>query len=709
MEWKGVSLYFKGISIGIVLTSLAMADPLSVTASVITVIGVVKTTVQTIEKLRVFRRAPNAFAELQNELSEICLQLSSLETIRDELESQSVSAHSLAALLRRIKSKLLETESYMSENLFKLDNKLQPRVRRLKWMSHHRKVVEFKDTIRALRQELIAAIASNNLAYSSRIHVQLQKLEVTNSNASVKVDEMVKNQKQIEEQQRNLVRKFADDPSGNAGANSTSHSEHDWNLVCHVMKQSRNCESSCPCVCHRKYNRQLLPGFLDRFIGSLFLEYSAFPIYKPACSHSLCVGSTSSFLTVRYQFPRHLINCVVRAYFRYSDNGPQYGLKVVAVVSPRSAVYNFALAGNLHGLIKIFNARQASPTDVDIVDGASPLHYAISRRNLDVCRFLINRGADPLFESKAGLSAADFAWQVAMTRATPEHVRQELKMIFPEPEYLVDGSMPRLHLSVLGKSCDRLEDILETNPDVNEVDAKKRSALFLAVMCGDHDAMKLLLRAGADPMLTRTGGFPPFSPAARSHDTTAMEILLENGARVNYQDFDGRTALMITAFLGHDPTFLICNGADTDLYDNHGRTALNLAADQNHGDVVTRLAHYGANIDVEDVWGVRPIHRVIERNATGSFQALIELKADLIKPTRRGECLISFVFDHATTSIIEILHRAAPHGLWDAAMAAGVAEELQQAALLLPKHDVDQTRARAFAILLELLRNIDGY
>ena len=58
----------------------------------------------------------------------------------------------------------------------------------------------------------------------------------------------------------------------------------------------------------------------------------------------------------------------------------------------------------------------------------------------------------------------------------------------------------------------------------------------------DHETMRLLLEAGADPNLRQQGGFVPLHEAARSDDAEMARLLLDHGADPGLAADDGRDA-----------------------------------------------------------------------------------------------------------------------------------------------------------------------
>lgn len=67
----------------------------------------------------------------------------------------------------------------------------------------------------------------------------------------------------------------------------------------------------------------------------------------------------------------------------------------------------------------------------------------------------------------------------------------------------------------------------------------------------------------------------------KSGDAAITELLIRNGANINFVESRGRTALHWAVVSGHDNTVdaLIKNGAAINIKDNDGKTPLDLAKD----------------------------------------------------------------------------------------------------------------------------------
>jgi len=110
--------------------------------------------------------------------------------------------------------------------------------------------------------------------------------------------------------------------------------------------------------------------------------------------------------------------------------------------------------------------------------------------------------------------------------------------------YSVDGYQP------LGLACffghrEAAEYLVGAGARVNSPSTNplKVTPLHSAAAGGHSVIVKLLLKNGADPNVTRQGDFTPLHAAARNGDDVSIRSLLLNGADAHAKSAEGKTAL----------------------------------------------------------------------------------------------------------------------------------------------------------------------
>jgi ankyrin repeat protein len=159
------------------------------------------------------------------------------------------------------------------------------------------------------------------------------------------------------------------------------------------------------------------------------------------------------------------------------------------------------------------------------------------------------------------------------------------------PASLVDAAMQG------NKDAVRL--LLKQGADVNSAQGDGMTALHWAVQKGDVELVQTLLYAGANlRATTRIGGYTPLLIASKSGNASMVEVLAGAGADPNAATSSGATALMLASQAGNAAAVkaLLDRGADVNAKEKvKGETALTFAAAYGRADVIRVLTARGAN------------------------------------------------------------------------------------------------------------------
>jgi len=153
-----------------------------------------------------------------------------------------------------------------------------------------------------------------------------------------------------------------------------------------------------------------------------------------------------------------------------------------------------------------------------------------------------------------------------------------------------------------------------------------RTRRILAVLFGASLVTLATLALKAAPVTASV------ADAAERHDTEAVRALLRDGADVNAAQGDGMTALHWTALNGDLETMnlLLYAGAACDPLTRVGRyTPLHLASSRGHAAAVARLLAAGGSPRAVTATGVQPIHLAAEAGSADTVKALLDRGADL--------------------------------------------------------------------------------
>ena len=159
-----------------------------------------------------------------------------------------------------------------------------------------------------------------------------------------------------------------------------------------------------------------------------------------------------------------------------------------------------------------------------------------------------------------------------------------------------------IHKAAYKGDLKKVKNIIEKDPSqINIQDISGWTPLHLASGKGHIEIVEFLLNHGADIELEIFNGDTPLLVAARyarygKYET--IKTLLEHGAKVNHKDKHGRAALHDAAMYSGKEVMnlLISYGADVNARDEHQSTPLHQAAMLNNIEAAKALVEHGADI-----------------------------------------------------------------------------------------------------------------
>jgi ankyrin repeat protein len=232
----------------------------------------------------------------------------------------------------------------------------------------------------------------------------------------------------------------------------------------------------------------------------------------------------------------------------------------------------------------------AKPNDAQPKTGLTPLMIASAMAHAEAVDLLLDQGANPNLVDASGYSSlhrvvrdSDYGINPGSRDAVFTIVKSLLK----------HGANPNIRLVQDKEKA--AEEIKNGNVQiegkrsavtVNEIILQGATPLFLAAEVNNLDVIKVLVEAGADPLLASERGTTPLIMAAGGGTDVQRERALEERA----------TAIETTKFL-------VEHGADVNAAGQYGWTALHAAAYQGMNDVIEYLVSKGAKIDQKDEFG----------------------------------------------------------------------------------------------------------
>jgi len=153
-------------------------------------------------------------------------------------------------------------------------------------------------------------------------------------------------------------------------------------------------------------------------------------------------------------------------------------------------------------------------------------------------------------------------------------------------------------------------------------------------------------------------GNTPLMWAASQGNEQLVELLVDQGATVNMQNFVGETALYISAARGFDRicTLLVENGGDFRLTTVDGTSPIHIATCGGHSGVITTLMTHGAFINAQDEEGDSPLHYAVREGKKEIVELLVkQFGADTGIKNEDLETPLDLANDLEETAISEFL------------------------------------------------------
>src|SRR5215470_9672514 len=189
-----------------------------------------------------------------------------------------------------------------------------------------------------------------------------------------------------------------------------------------------------------------------------------------------------------------------------------------------------------------------------------------------------------------------------------------------------------LHAAAARGDVAAIEHLASASPDALEArDAHGRTPLHVATFERQRDAVRALIRAGANTAALESDRYDAVTIAAVADDEETLRVLLSLGASAKLitSRYDG-TALIAAAHLGHDGVVrqLIEAGAPLDHVNNLHWTALIEAivlgdGGPRHQATVVALLRAGANTQLADRGGQTPLQLARARGYDTMVKALL--------------------------------------------------------------------------------------
>ncbi|OTA63094.1 ankyrin [Hypoxylon sp. EC38] len=540
-------------------------DPLSATASIVTLVQAVVGISKGIQFLRSLGQISLEFVVLANELTTLQAVAEQVKVALTDFEGQSKKKRLDASFPELDPSILIS----LKDDLTHIVNELNSLCDRLKKPRRHNKatVQPSKQDISTIRWQKersnIAKLkqkAQNTRGYLSLCFSVLNSSQLyRQAKLTFHIEEVVCSSAQIHQENHALLEAIhgsinrlgdslldreqvsaVDQPINELGMKN-EHSETVTDqpsttpMVYFRATLNQGCPPFCGCNCHR-LQCSWSPSWLSSVIGVLFAQYNAIPlIQRPHCDVTACRLESISSLRLYYVFPRWLLARQIEFAISWSSiigAGSSLHLRIPRVIDVAPASQAI-----LHNDIQWLRYRVAEksilPTDVDDY-GSTLLNFALHCHAFEIAQFLVEQGCDPQSKDIFGETAAIIS-RIYLHKRNDwgpwRNFLYSLSICYERDEAVFSS---KIHRAILHPSDEPLSAIICQNLScIDSFDACGHTPLHWAAIRNDFDAVNMLLEAGAEPNILSTLGVSPLGEAVRLRNILIAQLLLDAGADAN--------------------------------------------------------------------------------------------------------------------------------------------------------------------------------
>ena len=169
--------------------------------------------------------------------------------------------------------------------------------------------------------------------------------------------------------------------------------------------------------------------------------------------------------------------------------------------------------------------------------------------------------------------------------------------------------MNQLHSAERDSDVTEMKYTLPLGFSVDSRDAGGRTPLMNAALYVNFQAVKNLIKRGADPSLVDNGGWNSLHFAAKGGDTDIIALIHSHLLKIGSKTGEGYTPLMVAAFSGklNAVEWFLEKGATVSCVDNTEWNTLHYAAQGGDTDIISLIHTHLPNIESKTGEGLTPL------------------------------------------------------------------------------------------------------
>ena len=351
--------------------STGTMDPLSITTSILTLLGACNTASRTLAKLRTLRHASAIIDSLNNDVMEMEVALEHIDDYIDRTRSDLGLPSAEPAVFRkcslemdRTNQKILEANNLLNRRILKQHEDGSFSIRKFQFYNEQKRLTQFHEDFRDARQRIISLFVQLGVTEAAKIEVLLNGLIFVGNESRADMLDGFSTLTQGQQRMETAMEGISQLLQSQQGLISTNHDENSRALrlenstyesvglsVARVRRQSSESRCFCPLRPASRY--------LHSYLGRLFMGYIVSPIID---SHQpKCTCKASAEFTFVYFFPTWFLNWVAAFCAQFSQQeGLTFSFFIIPVVSHDHVIWDLINAGDTEKMHMLFSTRQVS-------------------------------------------------------------------------------------------------------------------------------------------------------------------------------------------------------------------------------------------------------------------------------------------------------------------------------------------------------------
>ena len=301
--------------------------------------------------------------------------------------------------------------------------------------------------------------------------------------------------------------------------------------------------------------------------------------------------------------------------------------------------------------------------------GTFMLDGTLDNKNFDILEYLISKGADVNYKLGGGTFLIDIVGTTKDRKPRVEYLKKFLTYK-PDINHMGAGSFSALHRATMAGFVEYMEILLDHGANINIKSLENGGTPLHTVANWEFiDALRYLIKRGANLEILDNRGFTPLSLAAYANRLQNVQALVEAGAKIDVKTTTENMTPLIAATMNISPLnhgdsmdvikYLLDKKANVNFQAADEKTALiNAAASSNSGqaeDKVDLLLSRGAKTDIVNKSGETALMFAAGRGHEGVVELLLKKGANVQLKNNAGETAMSYAKRSGNSAILSLL------------------------------------------------------